>query len=98
MINHFRSAVYSVILCFRLTKLYRNTMKILRTQSLKTFTNYYETLDGELKNWIFHSVRIPYLSILNFDQLKIDMTEFKSIFSSENEIKEKYIRLEVNIN
>ena len=97
MINYFRSYVYSIILCVRISKIYQNNNKLLRTSSLKIFSNYYESLDNELKSWIFHSVRVPYLSILNFDQLKIDMTDSKSMFTSENETKEKYIRLEVNI-
>ena len=94
-INQFRSLVYTIIGCFRFSRTYIEKENSIKTASLKTFTNYYESLDSELKSWIFHSVKIPYLSILNFDQLKIDITDSDSIFSSEIETKDRYIKLEV---
>ena len=94
-INELRSYVYSVIACFRIAKLYINQEISTRTASLKTFTNYYESFDGDLKNWLFHSIRVPYLSILNFSDLRIDITDSDSIFASEKETFDKYIKLEV---
>jgi hypothetical protein len=76
-------------------KLFENNTQFIRISSLKTFTDYYEGLDNQLKSWIFSSIRAPYLSILNFDDLRIDMTDSVSFFTSESEIKDKYIRLEV---
>jgi hypothetical protein len=94
-INDLRGYVYAVIASHRFAKIYIIQEQLTRTASLKTFTSYYEALDVEIRNWIFHSVRVPYLSILNFQDLKIDITDTDSIFASESETKEKYIKLEV---
>ena len=77
-------------------KLHEENGIFIKMSSLKTFTNYYEGFDSELKSWLFSTIRGPYLSILNFEDLKIDMTDSVSFFTSENEIKDKYIKLEVD--
>ena len=95
--NNFRAVVYVVIIIQRIKKMKDEGALYIKLNSLKTFTNYYEGIDGELKSWIFSSVRGPYLSIFNFDQLKIDMTDTSSFFTSESDVKDKYIKLEVNL-
>lgn len=95
-INELRAKIYAVRASFRFAKVIMIQNQMTRTASLKTFTSYYETLDVEVRNWVFHSVRIPYLSILNFQELKIDLSDTDSIFASENDTKERYIKLEVD--
>ena len=94
-INKFRYNTYVIIALHRMKKLHEENEMFIKISSLKTFTNYYEAFDNELKSWLFSTIRGPYLSILNFEDLKIDMTDTISFFTSESDIKDKYIKLEV---
>jgi hypothetical protein len=62
-INVFRSLVYTVIASLKIEKLFIEKKKYIRVESLKTFVNYYESLDCDLQEWLFSSIRIPYLSV-----------------------------------
>jgi len=54
--------------------------------------------DLELSNWVYTSVRVPYLSIYNFDNLKLNVNEFgNSMNKNTPEIKEKYLKLETRL-
>jgi len=62
-INIFRSVVYTVIASLKIEKIFIENKKYIRLESLKTFVNYYESLDCNLQEWVFSSIRIPYLSV-----------------------------------
>lgn len=96
-INIFRAAAFAIILSKRITKIYQENTMLIKISCLRTFTNYYESIDSELKSWLFGSIRGPYLSILNFDDLRLDMTDSVSYFTSDTDIRDKYIKLEVII-
>jgi len=48
----------------RLYKLRGETIKEVRSSSLKLFIKFYEQIDSGLANWVFAAVRIPYLSVI----------------------------------
>ena len=96
-INSFRAVTFVIIIIKRMTKIHEENKFLVKISSLKTFTNYYEGIDSELKCWLFSSIRGPYLSILNFEHLRIDMTDSVSFFTSESDLRDKYIKLEVII-
>jgi hypothetical protein len=50
----------------------------------------------ELSNWVFSVIRTSYLSILNFEELKIDLVDHASSGSSDD-IKTRYLKLETRV-
>jgi hypothetical protein len=68
----------------------------IRNQSIKLFLNYYESINRELGNWIFSSIRTSYLSILNFEDLRIDLVDHE-LTASANDINTRYIKLETRV-
>jgi hypothetical protein len=68
----------------------------IRNQSIKLFLNYYESINLELSNWVFSSIRTSYLSILNFEDLKIDLVDHAQSTSTDD-INTRYIKLETRV-
>lgn len=98
LINKLRSYVYLIMSCQRIMNIKFRTSIHIRTQSHKLFLNYYESVDTELGNWVFSSVRTPYLSITSFESLKIDLSEAEKIGETvPNDIQDKYIKLETRL-
>ena len=86
--------VNAVMFGHRLLNLFHNVNNVNRINSVKLFVNYYEAINNEIDGWIFSSIRTPYLSILNFQDLKLDLTDKLNL----DELKERYIKLEIRIN
>jgi hypothetical protein len=86
--------VNAVMFGHRILNLFHNVANVNKINSVKLFVNYYETIINEINGWIFSSIRTPYLSILNFQELKIDLTDKVKI----EELRDRYVKLEIRIN
>ena len=54
-----------------------NSNSIYRIELLRVFVSYYETVIPQTEKWIFSSIRTPYLSIYNFEDLDFDLKKLK---------------------
>ena len=91
-INHFRAYVYAVIA----ERKFRMSKKQDYVNSIRQFVNKYEIFDDKINNWVNNSTNVAYLSVVNFEDLKLDISESGLFFkNSESDLKDKFIKLEV---
>jgi hypothetical protein len=95
-INHFRKYVYAIIIGHRFLNIKYKMNRFVRLHSLKLFINYYESIESTLGQWVFSSIRTPYLSILNFENLKIDITDNINLNNKE-EVDQRWLKLETRL-
>ena len=98
-IGRLKAAVLSVVACLRMHNSQNFNYYEYRSKAIENFVNYYESLDNQLRQYVFNSIRIPYMSVLNFPEIKMDLTEnnqnlYKGV---SNDIRDKYIKLEIRL-
>jgi hypothetical protein len=97
-INHFRKLVYAIIGANRLLNIVNSNKATILNQSVKLFINYYESMHNSLSSWVFNCIRTPYISIINTEDLNINISSYGDISESNlNKIGDVYIRLETRL-
>ena len=93
-INNFRAVVHAIIAANKIINSKFNKDKDALSYSLNIFINYYEQMDSSLNQWVFSCIRMPFLSIINVDNLDLNITNY-NVATREGE--NAYIRLETRL-
>jgi len=87
--------VYTVIAGRR----FRSTLKDTSAEFKKFFLTKYEKIDDKLNQWVFNSVKTVYLSVINFEDIKLDISESGAFFNNtESDLKDRLVKLEIRLN
>lgn len=98
-LGQLKKFVHAVMLCQKCTKLLKARNNSIVVNTLNDFSTNFIPIDNIIKDWVNDSTKQAFLSITNFDGLKIDIAEFSSLtFKKDNiELKDRYIKLEMRL-
>jgi hypothetical protein len=94
--NKIKGYVYAVLLNIKLIRAKDELTEIVNNESLKFFSSNYENIQTTLKKFVINTTKIPYLSILNFDELKIDVLGNMSN-KIPQDVQDKFMKLEIRL-
>jgi len=96
-INKFRAYIILVQMFMRLKFQAKHSLTQIRLISVRGFVKFYETIDIELRNWLFNCIKIPYQSIINNEGLNVNIAQKNYVPGSQisGDIRERYTKLEV---
>lgn len=96
--NRLRAVIYAAILAIKLRRGRNEFLAEKKKENLKHFCRHFAESENELKNWFMESTKNSWVSIFNFENLKIDLSEEKNVFGKvSGETKEKFIKLEIRL-
>jgi len=81
-----RKVIDAVFYCVRYLKDKTFNKQSKKLDSLRQFVYYHEMFELDLNQWVHHSIRVPYLSIFNFEHLKLNVNELSNPFSKQHEV------------
>jgi len=98
-LKRFKIVSNLVFFCAIMNKLNRLKFENFRKFSLNKFVYYYdlEQISIKIKDWIYNSIKVPYLSILKMDNYCFDISNSDKVEKVSTEEGEKYLKLEVRI-
>lgn len=86
--------MHTLIVLGRLANIKYSNFIQYRTELLKVFVSYYESVKDLIDKWVFNSIKTIYLNIINVDMISMKLTD---LTESGEQSESVYIQLETRI-